>query len=178
MNPNPLPSPGMRLCMRLAVRLIIILIGTFPTARAQTDPSGTPPGVRRLLYVAAPGIRDYLEYGGHGILVFDIDHGHRFVKRIASSGVDAKGKPLNVKGVCACGDQAPLREHDPTAHEFRPGDRSPLVGTQVRSRLRPDVADAGRTPDFSPLIRGTALVCRAHRRRHGNRADHARFGRA
>ena len=32
---------------------------------------------------------------------FDIDHGHRFVKRIASSGVDEKGKPLNVKGICA-----------------------------------------------------------------------------
>lgn len=56
---------------------------------------------RRLLYVAAPGIRDYLEYGGHGILVFDIDRGHQFVKRIHSAGVDGKGKPLNVKGICA-----------------------------------------------------------------------------
>src|SRR5581483_3502326 len=55
----------------------------------------------RYLYVAAPGIRDYLEYGGHGVLVFDIDHGHRFVKRIKSSGVDEKGKPLNVKGIAA-----------------------------------------------------------------------------
>src|SRR5216117_1919011 len=56
---------------------------------------------RRLLYVAAPGIRNYLEYGGHGILVFDIDRGHRFVKRIASAGLDENGRPLNVKGVCA-----------------------------------------------------------------------------
>jgi hypothetical protein len=56
---------------------------------------------RRLLYVAEPGIRDYLEYGGHGLLVFDIDHGHKFVKRIPTAGLDAKGKPLNVKGVCA-----------------------------------------------------------------------------
>lgn len=55
----------------------------------------------RYLYVATPGIRDYLEFGGHGVLVFDIDHGHRFVKRIASSGVDDHGKPLNVKGICA-----------------------------------------------------------------------------
>jgi hypothetical protein len=55
----------------------------------------------RYLFVAEPGIRDYLEFGGHGVLVFDIDHGHRFVKRIASSGVDEKGKPLNVKGICA-----------------------------------------------------------------------------
>src|SRR5204863_1190540 len=53
-----------------------------------------------LLYVAAPGIRDDLQYGGHGILVFNIDEGHKFVRRIASAGLD-KGKPMNVKGVCA-----------------------------------------------------------------------------
>src|SRR5436190_1231659 len=56
---------------------------------------------RKFLYVAEPGIRDYLEYGGHGVLVFDIDHGHRFVKRIPAAGLDEKGQPLNVKGICA-----------------------------------------------------------------------------
>lgn len=56
---------------------------------------------RRLLYVACPGIRDYLEYGGHGLLVFDIDDGHKFVKRIPTSGFNKDHKPLNVKGVCA-----------------------------------------------------------------------------
>ena len=55
----------------------------------------------RFLYVAEPGIRDYLEYGGHGLLIYDIDHGHRFVKRIPTAGVDDKGKPLNVKGISA-----------------------------------------------------------------------------
>ncbi len=35
---------------------------------------------RRLLYVASPGVRNYLEYGGHGVIVFDIDNGHKFVK--------------------------------------------------------------------------------------------------
>src|SRR6266496_3144314 len=56
---------------------------------------------RKLLYVAEPGIRNYLEYGGHGVLLFDIDSGHRFVKRIPAAGLDEKGKPLNVKGICA-----------------------------------------------------------------------------
>jgi DNA-binding beta-propeller fold protein YncE len=51
--------------------------------------------------VGTPGIRDYLEYGGHGVLVFDIDQGHRFVKRIALAGVDEQGKPLNIKGIAA-----------------------------------------------------------------------------
>jgi DNA-binding beta-propeller fold protein YncE len=57
--------------------------------------------VERRLYAAEPGIRNYLEYGGHGLLVFDIDHGHRFVKRIPTAGLDEKGVPINVKGICA-----------------------------------------------------------------------------
>ena len=57
--------------------------------------------VRRFLYVATPGIRNYLEYGGHGVLVFDIDANHKFIKRIPTAGVDENGKPLNVKGICA-----------------------------------------------------------------------------
>src|SRR5262249_32786830 len=39
---------------------------------------------RKLLYVATPGIRNYLEYGGHGVVVFDIERNHNFVKRIPS----------------------------------------------------------------------------------------------
>lgn len=57
--------------------------------------------VSRLLYVATPGIRNYLEYGGHGIIVFAIDDNHRFVKRIPFDGTDEAGNPLNVKGICA-----------------------------------------------------------------------------
>jgi DNA-binding beta-propeller fold protein YncE len=53
------------------------------------------------LYVATPGIRNYLEYGGHGLLVFDIDDNYRFVKRIPTAGLDEKGAPINVKGICA-----------------------------------------------------------------------------
>ena len=72
-----------------------------PSARQARAAENTGPTERKLLYVAAPGIRNYLEYGGHGVLVFDIDHGHKFVKRIPSAGLDENGKPLNVKGVCA-----------------------------------------------------------------------------
>lgn len=59
------------------------------------------PASRRVLYVATPGIRNYLEYGGHGVVVFDMDADHRFVKRIPTAGLDENGKPLNVKGICA-----------------------------------------------------------------------------
>jgi hypothetical protein len=72
--------------------LVILLFGNYVRA---------DDGLRRLLYVAEPGIRNYVEFGGHGILVFDIDDGHKFVKRIPLAGFGDDGKPLNVKGVCA-----------------------------------------------------------------------------
>jgi hypothetical protein len=56
---------------------------------------------KHLLYVASPGIRNYVEYGGVGILVFDIKQGHKFVKRIPTWDVP-EGKPAeNVKGIVA-----------------------------------------------------------------------------
>jgi DNA-binding beta-propeller fold protein YncE len=54
---------------------------------------------KRYLYVATPGIRDYLGYGGHGILVFEIDNNHKFVKRIPTGGLHPDGRPSNVKGI-------------------------------------------------------------------------------
>jgi DNA-binding beta-propeller fold protein YncE len=59
--------------------------------------------VSRRLYVVCPGIRNYLELGGAGILVFDIDRGHQFIKRIATS-ASLEAAPDNIKGVC--GDAA------------------------------------------------------------------------
>ncbi|MEP6749164.1 MAG: hypothetical protein ABJB86_15630 [Bacteroidota bacterium] len=67
--------------------------------RAQTVTTNNTKSAKRYLYVATPGIRDYLGYGGHGILVFDINNNHRFVKRIATKGFHADGKPSNVKGI-------------------------------------------------------------------------------
>ena len=65
--------------------------------RAQTFASPAP--AKRYLYVAVPGIRDYLGYGGHGILVFDIDNNHRFIKRIPTQGLHEDKTPSNVKGI-------------------------------------------------------------------------------
>src|SRR5437763_10574350 len=86
----------------LASLLLPATAGAAPQqadARGQTDNSSNT--VQRRLYVAVPGIRNYLDYGGHGLLVFDIDHGHRFLKRIPTVGLDTNGVPLNVKGICA-----------------------------------------------------------------------------
>src|SRR5256885_12896626 len=82
---------------------LIIFIWTLAVlvVGSQFAQAAEPVAQQHLLYVAEPGIRDYVQYGGHGVIVFDIDHGHRFVRRIATAGLDVNGKPLNVKGVCA-----------------------------------------------------------------------------
>ncbi len=84
----------MRFSVLVCLAVLASVICTAATRAAE------PP--RRLLYVAVPGIRNYLEYGGHGLLVFDIDHGHKFVRRIPTAGLNDKGVPDNVKGITAC----------------------------------------------------------------------------
>jgi hypothetical protein len=79
----------------LAIVCCITIFSPFATGR------GNAANEHRYLYVAEPGVRNYLEFGGHGLLVFDIDDGHRFVKRIPTAGVNEDGEPLNVKGICA-----------------------------------------------------------------------------
>ncbi|MEP6715385.1 MAG: hypothetical protein ABJC09_07405 [Terriglobia bacterium] len=60
-----------------------------------------PAADRHLLYVANPGTRNYVEYGGVGISVFDIDNGYKFVKRIPTWSAPAGKEPENVKGIAA-----------------------------------------------------------------------------
>src|SRR5437764_14624653 len=54
------------------------------------------------LYAASPGVRNYLEYGGIGIVVFDMDDGYKFVRRIPTWDAPAAGQEAeNVKGIAA-----------------------------------------------------------------------------
>ena len=77
----------------LSSLLILLLTSFIPFKVDRKD------AIKRYLYVATPGIRDYLGFGGHGILVFDMDNKHRFVKRIKTSGFHPDKTPSNVKGV-------------------------------------------------------------------------------
>jgi len=58
---------------------------------------------RHLLYVAVPGVRNYVEYGGMGVLVYDVTDGHRFVKRIPVFDAQDRVAPENIKGVALSG---------------------------------------------------------------------------
>ena len=60
-----------------------------------------PADERHYLYVAEPGIRNYVEHGGIGVLVFDMDHDYRFVRRIPTEDLPAGQAPQNVKGIAA-----------------------------------------------------------------------------
>lgn len=84
------------------MRLVCALLSLTALA-GMTPHSGTAAArnERHYLYVASPGIRNYVEYGGVGLLVFDMDNGHKFVKRIPTFDVPAGTPAENVKGVAA-----------------------------------------------------------------------------
>jgi DNA-binding beta-propeller fold protein YncE len=79
--------------------VIFLLLSSFIDGNGQPIQNASKGPVKHYLYVAVPGIRDYLGYGGHGILVFDMDNGHRYVKRIKTGGLHPDGTPSNVKGI-------------------------------------------------------------------------------
>ncbi len=80
--------------------VVLSIAGWAPTHKYNAAiKSDAPAAVKRYLYVAVPGIRDYLGYGGHGLLVFDMDNNHRFVKRIPTQGLHPDKTPSNVKGI-------------------------------------------------------------------------------
>jgi DNA-binding beta-propeller fold protein YncE len=90
---------------RFAVGLLYLLalLSVFPTSSLQAVEKE-----RHFLYVAVPGVRNYVEHGGIGILIFDIDNGYKFVKRIPTWEVPTGGMPENVKGIAASARTARL----------------------------------------------------------------------
>ncbi len=77
-----------------ALLMLSTLVLTLAAARR-------PAAEHHFLYVAEPGIRNYVEYGGGGVLVYDIDAGYKLVRRIPSQAVPAGQAPENVKGIAA-----------------------------------------------------------------------------
>ena len=79
---------GARVVLACALTLAAIVV-----VRTQT------PQRHRFLYAALPGVGggNNMSYGGAGILVFDIDHGHTFVKRIGLQGEPQPPPPANAR---------------------------------------------------------------------------------
>ncbi len=78
--------------LQICVSVFFLVIVSQTLAKAQSG--------HRYLYVATPGIRDYLGYGGHGILVFDMQNNHRFCKKDPNPGPFTwTASSWNVKGI-------------------------------------------------------------------------------
>ena len=81
--------------------LIAWLVCFLGAASGGSPAPAAPADARHYLYVAEPGIRNYVEYGGVGVLVFDMDRGYAFVRRMPSQDVPQGMDPENVKGIAA-----------------------------------------------------------------------------
>jgi len=91
---------------RLFFLALVVLVAVVLAPRMR----GQQP--QRFIYAALPGVGggNNMNYGGAGILVFDIDHGHKFVKRVAMPTslplpASTNGRPVSpqesIKGITA-----------------------------------------------------------------------------
>jgi DNA-binding beta-propeller fold protein YncE len=89
--------------MRMKIRRLwlFVLVFTMAVTAAWTRPQAQQK--QRLLYAALPGVGggNNEKYGGAGILVFDIDHTHKFVKRVPLQGAPSTGPQEAIKGIAA-----------------------------------------------------------------------------
>ena len=84
---------------RLTYAAQILLLASFSLSMSPVPMRAR--AEQHLLYVASPGVRNYVEHGGVGILVFDVDNGYKFVRRMQTWSVPDGEKPENVKGIAA-----------------------------------------------------------------------------
>ncbi len=95
---------------RIVLRILPFIFAALSALAARSAVAAE----QHLLYVASPGIRNYIEYGGVGVLVFDMDHGFKFVKRIATFESIPGKEPEPIKGICANAKTARLYVTTPT----------------------------------------------------------------
>lgn len=89
--------------MKAWIAFLAAALVSVPAASRAAEPKATGAKERSFLYAAVPGIRNYVEFGGIGLLVFDREDGYKLVKRIPTWAVEAGAAPENVKGIAANG---------------------------------------------------------------------------
>ena len=138
---------------------------------------------RRLLYVAVPGAGNGTEYRGVGIcLVYDIDKGHAFVKRIPTWPAAARQQPEQVRGIAAsAGTRRLFVSTVKRLAAFDLVDRENPLGEVLRRHLlRPPGAVSRRRNDLRACFWCAEVVCdrRRERRAAGNHRRHGLAARA
>jgi hypothetical protein len=81
------------------LRLSVLSIACLAAA-VVSNPIGHAQQAQRLLYAGVPGVGNAVDHGGIGILVFDIDHGYKFIKRIPTWS-SSDGRAEGVRGIAA-----------------------------------------------------------------------------
>jgi DNA-binding beta-propeller fold protein YncE len=81
------------------LRLPVLSISCLAAA-VVSNPIGHAQQAQRLLYAGVPGVGNAIDHGGIGILVFDIDHGYKFIKRIPTWS-SSDGRVEGVRGIAA-----------------------------------------------------------------------------
>jgi DNA-binding beta-propeller fold protein YncE len=81
------------------LRLPVLSISCLAAA-VVSNPIGHAQQAQRLLYAGVPGVGNAVDHGGIGILVFDIDHGYKFIKRIPTWS-SSDGRAEGVRGIAA-----------------------------------------------------------------------------
>jgi DNA-binding beta-propeller fold protein YncE len=84
-----------------ALAAVVVLVAMSAFGSAGPPAAAARATERHFLYVASPGVRNYVEYGGVGVLVFDRGAGYKLVKRIPTFAVPAGLAAENVKGIAA-----------------------------------------------------------------------------
>jgi hypothetical protein len=89
--------------LRHGQRIVNAAQQNAPDRPEQVEPfQRRPTNVKRdLLYVAVPGRRHYLQYGGVGVVVFDAGRHFQFVKRIPTWDTPAAQEPESIHGIAA-----------------------------------------------------------------------------
>ena len=87
--------------MKARAALFTAVLVSLPAGARAAEPQATGPKEHSYLYAAVPGIRNYLEFGGIGLVVFDREDGYKLVKRIPTWTVPAGAQAENVKGIAA-----------------------------------------------------------------------------
>ena len=82
-------------------RFMRCLFLMLPLLAALSEVSDAAQDVRRYVYAAVPGVSNDEQFGGVGILVFDADNGHKFVRRIATWEAYRREAIEPIKGIAA-----------------------------------------------------------------------------
>jgi hypothetical protein len=168
-------SQQIRMLARIPAAVSLSFLGPvllIPVLRLQAA------AAQHLLYVASPGIRNYVEYGGVGILVFDIDNGYKFVRRIPTWDVPEGKKPENVKGIAASAKTGRVYVTSLSrmiAIDAVSGKK--IWGKDLYGRMRSDGNFTGWQISLCSTTRGPGMArCECgHRRRDYNNRGEVRF---